>query len=174
MTTFTVRDRPQREMIHAGDRPVRRGWLLAAAMALGLGAVASALVPWGHAPSFLWNLGFTWAPPVIVIAILVIVRARPAVVVAAALTCLGILVGFHLWLGSAGPQDALAWLFYPLCFPGVVVGALAAVLAGRRRTEPSGMGAGLAALALTAGGAALDVAVVLCWPGGPFHRLLGW
>ena len=118
--------------------------------------VAAALSPRYGLRAFLWNFSFYWGPQVLVLAVLVAFRPRPAVVAGAALALALHFTAFHAWMHTLPAGQALAWLYYLFSFPGALVGAASAALVARRRPRWSVPRAGALAGALTLVGIALN------------------
>src|SRR5512138_1276056 len=142
-----------------GTRSSRERAAARALPCLGLG-VAVGLSPLEHGLRiFLWNFSSFWVPQAAVLALLLPLRPRPAIVAGAALVMALHLAAFAGWMHTLGPGQALAWLFYLFSFPGALAGAALAALVSRRRPRLSAARAGAAAAALTAIGIAVNHAV---------------
>lgn len=152
---------PEQPVVDVG-RPRSEQVFGAAAILVGLGvtAWAAALHSSGSLQVFLWNVAFFWLPQLVTLGIPALARARAAIVGVAALASMAVFVGFAIWASSRPAHDALMWLLFPLCLPGVLVGALAGALLCRRGSSASGLRAGLVAAVTTTAGALVNVAAV--------------
>lgn len=70
-------------------------------------------------------LGY-WGPQAIIIALLMVLRFRPAVISGCAIVLFIYFVCYWAWMQSLPAMEALAWLGYYFSLPGVIVGAIIA------------------------------------------------
>lgn len=142
----------QDERAAQASRRGREGRVATACVAAGL-LVAAALSPWHQGlRTFAWNAAYWWVPEGAVLGLLLVLRARPAIVGGAALGWSAYLVPLWFWIESQPPRTLPA-LVYAFAVPGGCTGAVVAWLAGRRGGR-SGLRAGVAAGICVAAGLA--------------------
>jgi hypothetical protein len=103
-----------------------------AIIGLVLGICVSAMLA-QKGPNFAPNLAFFWLSQLIVLALALPFRPRPAVIAGAALALAAYLGAFAAWLGLHPNSAGLIWLGYLLSLPGAAVGAIVAALLLRDR-----------------------------------------
>jgi hypothetical protein len=77
---------------------------------------------------FAGNFAYFWLPHAVILAVLVLIRARFASVAACAFVMTAYLVAFDTWVSTLSPRDGLAWVGYLFALPGAAVGAIVSVL----------------------------------------------
>jgi hypothetical protein len=107
--------------------------------------VAAALSPARHGlGTFAWNAASWWIPEGLALGLLILLRARPAVVGGASLGWSAFLLAFWVWLQGQSPAMKPVVL-YVYAIPGGWAGAGLAWLAARRRPARAGVYAGAVA-----------------------------
>lgn len=144
-----------------GSRSSRERGFAASAVATGL-LMSVALAPTRY---FLPNFLCYWAPQALLLGVLLLFRARAAVVGGVAFALALFLLAVWAWTRSLAPGQGLAWLVYWTAFPGALLGAVAAVFVWRRAAGATAVCAGMGAAGLTAVGIAVNVWAVWMWAG---------
>jgi hypothetical protein len=75
---------------------------------------------------FLPNFGFYWGSQLAVLAMILLLRPRAAVIAAISVVLAALLLGFHTWLAIRASQkpDGLVWLLYVVLLIGAAIGGL--------------------------------------------------
>ena len=100
------------------------------------------------------NFVVMWGPQAAVLAVMFLIKARPAAIAGAALAFAGYLALFRWWDDEGG----LAWLIYTFSLPGGLLGGIAVTKWLRKRDEWPGAAAALATAASVAAGLAIGQA----------------
>ena len=107
-----------------------------AIIGLVLGICVSAMLA-QKGPNFLPNLAFFWLSQLVVLALALPFRPRPAVIAGGALALALYLGAFAGWLALHPDKAGLIWLGYLCSLPGAAVGAIVAALLLRDRVKYS-------------------------------------
>ncbi len=130
-----------------------------AVVCVALGACASAALS-PKDSFFLPNFLFFWGSQVLVLALAVAFRLRPAFVAGVALSLALYISLFGGWVFSRAHPDSMAWVGYMFSLPGAVVGLLSVASWVKARPSAGPLASGSLAAAAVAGGIAVNQAVV--------------
>jgi|WetSurMetagenome_2_1015567.scaffolds.fasta_scaffold501337_1 hypothetical protein len=75
---------------------------------------------------FFGNFVSYWAPQVIIIALLMVLRFRPAIISGCAIVLSVYLVCYWAWMQSLPAREGLEWLGYYFSLPGAIIGSIIA------------------------------------------------
>ena len=106
-----------------------------AIIGIAIGLAVSALVAPKDILYFLPNALFYWVPQLCVLALICLLKPRPAVVGGVAIALALYLGAFYMWFFSIHHGDAMGWLGYLFSLPGALIGALFSIILLRSRPE---------------------------------------
>lgn len=75
---------------------------------------------------FFGNFLSYWVPQAIIIALLMVLRFRPAVISGCAIVLFVYLTCYWAWMHSLPARESLAWLGYYFSLPGAIIGSIIA------------------------------------------------
>ncbi len=122
------------------------------------GIVAAVLAPRDadFAPNFL----FFWLPQGAIVAVVGLLRSRPAVIAGVALALAIYLAGFGAWILTRRHPESMAWLGYLFSLPGATLAAIGVALWQKGRVVSRPVRAGLFATLAVLAGVAANQAII--------------
>lgn len=135
-----------------------------AAVGMVLGFVTSCILALPAKP-FLPNFEIYWGSQLFVIAIISLLRPRPAIVGALSVCLAFILIGFKTWLSSksGASADGLVWLLYLVFLAGAAGGAIIGICWLRGKQAFSWLQAACIVAATASGGCILSTSMGCYW-----------